>query len=206
MTTTSEYVARFLGVDTGALSVGASVGTIVGGDDALDTHDGDTSYVLLAKTGFLYLGGPQEFTEMPFRWERVSGPPQSAGTATSITVEGAMRRDDTATPVTAYGPVFSVPSQGSNLWTWLIPADEPDGYVERTTLLSPSFANWFSGDYVWRMASAEPDIQFRAAFRVTYLRVVMEGGVPPLRQRNRDDNRARLKPSRQLSIRARGYL
>ena len=204
--TTSEYVARFLGVDTGALSVGASVGTIVGGDDALDTHDGDTSYVLLAKTGFLYPDGPQEFTEMPFRWERVSGPSQTASSASSITVEGAMRRDDTSSPDTAYGPVVSVPSEGSDLWTWLIPADEPGGYVERSTSLSPSFANWFFGDYVWRIGAIEPDLQFRVAFRVTYLRAVIEGGVPPLRQRNRDDNRARLKPSRQLSIRARGYL
>ena len=40
--TTSVYVARFLGVDTGAISP-ATVGTIVGGDTALDTADGDTS-------------------------------------------------------------------------------------------------------------------------------------------------------------------
>ena len=204
---TSIYVPRQLGVDTAVLSVGATVGQIVGGDDALDTHDGDTSYVMLARTGFLYLGGPQDFTEMTYRWERVSGPAQTASSATSVTIEGAMRRDDTADPGgAATGGQFSVEPLGLALFVWIVFSWEPDTYKDQTATLSPTTVPYFENGSAWRLTPGVIDPQFRSAFRLTYLRAVIEGGVPPLRQRNRDDNRARLKPSRQLSIRARGYL
>jgi hypothetical protein len=200
---TSVYVARELGDNTTYLSSGATVGTIVGGDDALDTHDSDTSYILLARDGTLT--GGTDFFEMPFVWERISGPAQSAATATSITVEGALRRDDTATPATAYNALFQLPVPGLTPFQFFVTSGEPDTYLSKTASVSTTRTPYFEDGSPWLITLGVPDTQFRMAYRITYLRAVIEGGESHLRQKNRDSIRARNRASRQRGIRARGY-
>jgi hypothetical protein len=204
---TTIYVARHLGEDTSVLSFNATVGTIVGGDTALDTHDGDTSYVVMQYEGGLV--GTARW-EMPFRWERISGPVPTAGTVTSITVEGAMRRDPLSTAETAAFASFYAfevgGATGSIKYEWIIGASQSDTWKDKSSSLSTTLLDYFGDDHIWRISPNDPALFRVQAFRITYLRAVIEAGVPPLRQRNRDETRARLLPSRQRSIRARGYL
>ena len=207
---TSIWVARFLGEEFGISpdTTITGLGDIVGGDDALDTHDGDTSYIRLMREGGLAGPLPHEHTVMTFRWVLLEGIAPAPSTVTSITVEGAMRRDDDATPDTSSGLNFAVYQPSSlGVFVWGVFAFEPGtAYKDQSTSLAPTAAAYFDPDYVWDIVPGVPDPQFVQATRLTYLRAIIEGGVPPLRQRNRDDNRARLMPSRQRSIRARGYL
>jgi hypothetical protein len=202
--TTTTYAARFLGVDTSEMTTGSVVGTIVGGDTALDSRDGDGSYVVVQRAGVLP-PFPVDETQMPFRWVRVDGPAPSLGSVTSMIVEAEYRQDDdnTATPS---GGQLGTTFEGVGVSTtgpW--PAFTTSYEFALRTVPSTYFGTVLDGR-PWLLQTGQPSPTLISVFRLTYLMCIVEGGVPPLRQRNRDDNRARLMPSRQRSIRARGYL
>jgi hypothetical protein len=206
---TSIWVARHLGEDFGVTPDGTITGPgdIVGGDTALDTHDGDTSYIAVQREGFLSDTLPHEHTVMTFRWELLEGIAPAPSTVTSITVEGAMRRDDTATPDTSSGLQFAVylPS-GLALFVWGVFAFEPGlTYKDQSTSLSPTAAPYFDPDLVWDIVPQVPDPQFVQATRLTYLRAIIEGGQPRLRQKNRGSIRQKNKAARQDSIRSKSF-
>jgi hypothetical protein len=205
---TSIWVARFLGADFGINpdSTITGLGDIVGGDDALDTHDGDTSYIRLMREGVLSGPLPHEHTAMTFRWVLLEGIPPPPSTVTSITVEGAMRRDDDATPDTSSGLNFAVyQPTGLGLLVWGVFGFEPDTYKDQSTSLATTAAPYFDPDYVWDITPGVPDPQFVQATRLTYLRAIIEGGQPRLRQKNRGSIRQKNKAARQDSIRSKSF-
>jgi hypothetical protein len=201
---TTLYVARFLGVDTGAMTGAAVVGTIVGGDDALDTRDGDTSYVIVRRDGALAPSFPTH-TEIPFRWEKVSGPTPNPSTTTSITLESEYRKDDATDQATAFATLGTTwDGIGTSMpapWGFAFTTD----YVLGTSSVDPFYTEALTDGRPWVISPAEPGLTTVLAFRLTYLVAVVEGGESHLRQKNRDSIRARNRASRQRGIRARGY-
>jgi hypothetical protein len=198
---TTTYVARFLGVDTSVLNGGASVGVIVGGDDALTTSDGDTSYVRVHRGGVIS-GSPDAHTQMPFRWDRVSGPNPPLSSITAITFTAEYRKDGLSSAVPS---AFSVSTSGLTAGApWFT---NSASYEVADRVVALTFADELTDDtHPWLIFPSAPGASFVNVVRVTHLYATVEAGVPPLRQRNRDETRARLLPSRQRSIRARGYL
>jgi hypothetical protein len=197
---TTIYVARHLGVDTGTIS--GTVGTIVGGDDALDTRDGDTSYVVVTRE---VPGGVVVQTQIPFRWEKLSGPTPSPSTTQSITLEGEYRKDDSSTSTPAFA-VLGITWDGIDVsvpgpWGFASTTD----YAFGTSSIDPFYTEALTDGRPWRVIPAEPGLNLLNAFRLTYLIAIIEGGTPRLRQKNRDSIRARNRASRQRGIRARGY-
>ena len=202
---TTVYVARYLGVDTDVLPSGTAVGLIVGGNTALDTRDGDTSYVRVSRNWAPELGSGNG-AQMPFRWEKLSGPTPNPDTVTAITVDTEYRTDDDdATGASAFAIGSYVEGVGLNLGQWL-----SGSAVDWTYEGGRSVALHFAGNVI----TGEPFTIFSLVAplftanltRITYLRLTMEAGIPPLRQRNRGRVRARLRADRQRSIRQRGFL
>ena len=200
---TSVWVPRELGADESWFAPPwESVGPIVGGDDALDTDDGDTSYVVVSEDQIVL----PYVQEMTFVWQRISGTAPVPGNVTSMTVDVVYRMDDTHT---AEGPAAAVlgtrdDGEAVTVVTWA--AAESTDWELQSNSVDTYYATHVIDGRSWNIQAFAPGFVGLLAMRITYLRLTMEGGIPPLRQRNRDDNRARLKPSRQLSIRARGYL
>lgn len=196
--TVYEYVARSLGVDTGIMTSGATVGTIVGGDDALDTSDGDTSYVMVSEDAGV-LGSPK--TQIPFRWEPV-GAHAPLASVTSMTVTAELRKDDAATNPNGW-VIFG--TGGSALLTLIAPSGTTYG-LDADNPISTFYASAVIDGDPFLLASFVPGFTLYAATRITYLRLFMEAGTPYLRQRNRGRVRSRLRADRQRSIRSRGFL
>jgi hypothetical protein len=198
---TTVYVARSLGVDTGLLT--GEVGTIVGDDDALDSRDGDGSYIQAGFYGALSGHYPEERREqMPFRWALASGGTPPSDAVATITAE--IRKDDTDTAdlsIQALSPLSGV----GTLAPWVATSTTYTEVVE-PGLSSVQTARILNGE-PWAITPFDPGITLANVVRVTYLVATFTwGGTPPLRQRNRDTIRARNLASRQRGIRARGYL
>jgi hypothetical protein len=180
---TTVYVARSLGVDASEVTIPATVGTIVGGDDALDSRDGDTSYIHIRRVGPVHPDFP-DHTQMPFRWEKLSGPTPNPSTTTSITLEGECRKGDDSTAasfavlgLTWDGVGVSVPAP----WGFATP-----DYVFGTSSVDPFYTEALTDGRPWIIAPAEPAFASIVSFRLTYLIAVIESGARPLRQFHTD--------------------
>ena len=200
---TSIWAARELGEDTSWLNPPDVIaGTVVGGDNALDTDDGDASYVVVSQDEILL----PEVKVMPFVWERISGTAPAPGSVTSITVDVVYRMDDAHT---VDGPaagrlVARLDGVAGTVVTWAFA--ESTTWETQSDSISPFYAPYIVNGQSWNIAPFAPGFVGLQAFRVTYLRLTMEGGAPLLRQRNRGKVRARLRADRQRSIRSRGFL
>jgi hypothetical protein len=203
------YVARGLGVDS---PPSGYPGTVVGGDEALDSRDGDTSYVEV-------LGGhfTDPYVETLALWFEPEGAGVPSGVlADRVYADHEFRRGPGSTPGFAVG--FNLLHTIATRLTGFIAGAEPDTYHYTTdTLIADrgtgnalhiaAIDSIVDGSGGWYIApTSAPLVSYNEA-RITYLRLRVEwDGVPPLRQRNRDTSRARNRASRQRGIRARGYL
>jgi hypothetical protein len=171
---TTVYVARSLGVDPPT----HMVGEIVGGDDALDTDDGDTSYVRVS-----WLAFAADWSEVPFRWHRLSGPVPSAPSVTTITIEGVIRKDE----VTTVGSAFANLGSGGVALTsaWFTNSLT---YVAQARTLSPLQVGLVTSGVAWSIQPFSPGAFDSMGMRFTYLRCVIESdGAFPHRLMQRGD-------------------
>jgi hypothetical protein len=197
---TTIYFPRELGVDTA--SVGGLVGDVVGDpDSALDTRDGDTSYVTVS-----YLFTVPRPRYMPFVWERVSGPVPTITADTTVVVDVESRVDPTATLDSA-GVSIGTSVEGVGLTVvspWVVDRDDGWTLFEGLPMSLSALPNMIDGE-PFNLQSMTAAIGATMISRTTYLRAVVTSGTPHLRQKNRDSIRARNRASRQRGIRAKGY-
>ena len=181
---TSVWVARELGADTSWFAPPwESVGPIVGGDDALDTDDGDTSYIVVSQDQIVL----PYVQEMTFVWERISGTAPSPSSVTSMTIDVVYRMDDSHTAEGPAGAVLATIDDGSAVtivfWGF---ADSTDWELQSNSV-SSYYATHVIDGRSWNIKSGAPGFIGLSAMRITYLRLTMESGFPPLRLMQRGD-------------------
>lgn len=185
-------------------------GDIVGGDGALLTRDGDSSYIETARGTT-----PDLRTEVSFRLVAENAPPPSGATLLSITMDIEMRKTEDSTAPTIVTNVFAAPYEG--VWGTLGSAfTASTDYVYFEDRMVQDFVSmpwndvlgWAivnqEPDYYWRMSTLVPDTGTFAYGRVTYLRVHVNyegGGERPLRWRQRNDRFASGAPSAARGVR-----
>ena len=199
---TSVWVARELGEDTTWFAPPwESVGTIVGGDDALDTDDGDTSYVVVSEDQIVL----PYVQEMPFVWERISGDAPAPGTVRSMVVDVVYRMDDTHTAEGPAAAVLGTRDDGDEVTvaTWAF-AESTDWELQSNSV-STYYATHVIDGRSWNIQAFAPGFVGLLAMRITYLRLTMETGEPRLRQKNRGSIRQKNKAARQDSIRSKSF-
>ena len=199
---TSVWVPRELGADESWFAPPwESVGPIVGGDDALDTDDGDTSYVVVSEDQIVL----PYVQEMTFVWQRISGTAPVPGNVTSMTVDVVYRMDDTHT---AEGPAAAVlgtrdDGEAVTVVTWA--AAESTDWELQSNSVDTYYATHVIDGRSWNIEAFAPGFIGLLALRITYLRLTMEAGEPRLRQKNRGSIRQKNKAARQDSIRSKSF-
>ena len=199
---TSIWVARELGVDTSWFNPPwESAGPIVGGDDALDTDDGDTSYVVVSEDQIVL----PYVQEMPFVWERISGTAPPPGGVTSMTIDVVYRQDDTHTAEGPAAAVLGTRDDGEEVGvvTWAF-AESTD-WETQSNSVDTYYATHVIDGRSWNIQAFAPGFVGLLAMRITYLRLTMETGQPRLRQKNRGSIRQKNKAARQDSIRSKSF-
>ena len=179
---------------------GYPVGSVVGGDTALVTSDGDASYVEVSHDG-IFVHAPTAHT---FTFETAGPVPAGA----VVTVEADWFTDNAGAFVLyVVHPVFG----STSIASFVTPGDVDThayGDVETRTIL-PVFTEGgaiFEAGVEWGVYALQNHLFVPTSARITRLTLLIESGEPPLRQRNRDTIRARNLGSRQRGIRQRGYL
>jgi hypothetical protein len=192
------FVARYLGVDLDYIAP-ADLGVIVGDDTALDTRDGDTSYINVKRERDI-TGIEIDLTEMPFRWEPLGAVP-SVGSITAMTLEAEYRTDEDATGGSSVSLASMVDGVEFSMTGPFFTASLAYVYDTRPALFA---ANVVSG-VPWRVVPLTPAPNTVNSFRFTYLRMVITYGEPRLRQKNRGSIRQKNKAARQDSIRSKSF-
>ena len=175
-----------------------SAGVIVGGDGALDTHDGDTSYVEVS--------GRDQVVSFQLSPDR--SPP--FGDLLALWWTATFRSIVEPT----FSSAYSIYAAGPEIRGTYGDENAPTYPGAYTTVewfhLTPDY-NIDAQDFL-QAALDQPGAvfgvqgPFGGATRVTFLRMYsLHAGSSHLRQRNRDTIRARNRPSRQRGLRARGY-
>jgi hypothetical protein len=199
---TSIWVPRQLGEDTTWFDPPwESAGPIVGGDDALDTDDGDTSYVVVSEDQIVL----PYVQEMPFVWERISGTAPSPASVTSMVIDVVYRKDDSHTAEGSAAATLGTRDEGIavGVVTWAF-AESTD-WETQSNSVSTYYATHVIDGRSWNIQAFAPGFIGLLAMRITYLRLTMEGGEPRLRQKNRGSIRQKNKAARQDSIRSKSF-
>lgn len=183
---------------------GNPFGAFVGGDTALTSSDGDGSYVELSRYYVDNVGTVS--TTHTFTWTP-AGPITPDAVVTVEADWANLAGDGTSFTLgfvhpTLGGRTATQTFVGAAVQTYGVPETQPvsAAWVEDGEAFAPG-VQW----YITILSALGPGQVLRIT-RLTMHITTGAGPVPHLRQRNRDDIRARLKASRQRSIRARGYL
>jgi hypothetical protein len=193
------FVARSLGVDLDYIAP-ADLGVIVGDDTALDSRDGDTSYINVKRERDI-TGIEIDLTEMPFRWEPLGLVP-GVSSIISMTLEAEYRSDEDATGSgSSVGLASMVDAVEFSMTAPFFTASTTYVYDTRPAL----FAENIISGAPWRIVPVVPSPNVVNSFRFTYLRVVIVYGEPRLRQKNRGSIRQKNKAARQDSIRSKSF-
>jgi hypothetical protein len=205
-----EFVAREFNVDP----LNATYrGAVVGGETALDTHDGDVSYAEVGYTDF------SDMSEVTFRLEPLSPIPSGTPFKIEFEVDAAWAGGDQGGFLYVGG---RFPTGGGRAIAAFTVSDATytDARIDGSSNMFEGFNMWAelsSPDLWWTLTCSTPGFSGSTVLRATFLRCFITydgGGEPlPLRQRQRDDGlgmsgtvRWGRGSSRQLSNRWRGYV